>query len=347
MSQEKQIEVICHERFRTLVPEVLKMLNPFNLNSHFVIFSSGTTSKFPKGYAISKEALKLNAQAVNTHFNLTSQDVWALSLPDYHIGGLSVLRRAQLLGNKVIRTSAWDPNQWHKLLDESNVTITTVVPTQVYDLVKLNLHSPSKLRYLVVGGDYLSPTLEVKAKALGWPVVRTFGMTEVCSQLAAQNSQGELEILPIHQVKIENERLKVKSPCLFTLQFTLKENPEIVWAKDLCDAEGFYPTQDRAELNGKFLKHLGRMDDQIKVNGRLISLIELKDLLSKYLLENNLYGQAELQIEADERGGKSLTLLHLNNLPPNLIEIFHPIKIQTRRVEQFDRTDLGKLRKTQ
>jgi o-succinylbenzoate---CoA ligase len=340
--------LLRHRRYDSIAQDIIDSLKGYDLRDHFLILSSGTTSKKIKGYALSKKALVANAQAVNTHFNLTAKDTWALSLPSFHVGGLSVLIRAQLTGSRVVETSTWDPQIWSQLLSAEKVTITTVVPTQVFDLVKNKIQAPPDLRYLIVGGDFLSHALEAQALALGWPVIRTFGMTEVCSQLASARGPGlELEVLPIHQIRIDqDQRLTVKSEALFTLQF--EHLGKVTLASELSDPEGFYLTQDRATYEkGKFL-HLGRLDDQIKISGRLISFNEIKDLLSDYALKNGIYEEVEVILESDERKGLILVLLYLKRLEKKhlnpLGELFHPLQIdQMREVGTFQRTDLGKL----
>lgn len=340
------LQFIHHPRFQKEAERILKDLE--HLDSHFLIFSSGTTSSAIKGYAISREALLTNARAVNKHFNLTSEDVWGLSLPYYHVGGLSVLARAYELQCPIIDCGIWNPLEWRKILFESTVTITTVVPAQVYDLVHLELSSPSTLKYLVVGGDYLSYELEKKALALGWPIIRTFGMTEVASQLASATSPGgELEVLPIHHVRTDpDERLWVKSQSLFTLQFVLNEELEITKANSMLDSLGYYPTSDRVSLDQGFL-HKGRLDDQLKAQGRLISLLSLKEKLAGYALSNDLYGKLELILGSDERSGRRIILLHLPDFKKaqEVQELFSPLKISFQEVENFERTDLGKLKR--
>lgn len=341
---------ISHPRYREAAQRISRELD--YLRSHFLIFSSGTTSGDLKGYALSREALLTNAKAVNSFFNLTLDDVWGLSLPHYHVGGLSVLARAYLLDSPLILMGdQWNPYAWSDLLKEKGVTITTIVPTQLFDLVKNNLKAPPKLKHLVVGGDYLSYELEKLALNLGWPVIRTFGMTEVSSQLASAKAPGqEIELLPIHEIKTdEDERLWVKSSALFTLQFSLKEKLHVTLANSLLDKEGFFPTNDRVSLEGKKFTHLGRLDDQIKVSGKLISLMSLKEKLYEFALKHNQYESVELLFEADDRLGKRLTLLHLPEVQ-NLEEmknLFSPLKVELREVTSFNRTDLGKLKRYQ
>jgi o-succinylbenzoate---CoA ligase len=324
-----------------------------NLQDHFVVLSSGTTAQTLKGFALSRQALLRNADAVNKHFSLTAQDVWGLSLPSYHIGGLSVLARAFVLGNRVVEFADWNPLEWEASLKKENVTITTVVPTQVYDIVKHKIQAPSGLRYLIVGGDFLSQALEEEALLLGWPVIRTFGMTEICSQLASATSPGEkyLTVLKPHQIQTDSEqRLRVKSECLFTLQFEIGESFSVRHAREFCDENGYFLTQDRVEAQAGTLKPLGRLDDRLKISGRLIDFLELKNQMEKALLSLGYFQKAELAVEDDERLGKKLILYYLSDIhdPHQLARSIAPVKIEEyRQVSSFQRTDLGKLKKHQ
>lgn len=348
-----QLQILHHPRYAEQAG-LLKTLLPLEeLQDHFVVFSSGTTSRGLKGYALSKLALAKNANAVNNHFKLGPHERWGLSIPTYHVGGLSVLVRAELGNQEVIDCRGWEPESWTKKVTQEKVTVTTVVPTQVYDLIQAKLKSPDNLRFMIVGGDFLSSELERQARELGWPIIRTYGMSEVCSQLAsARTAGGDLEILPIHKVKIDEAgRLLVKSDSLFTIQFRLNETLDIIQAMDLCDEEAFYITQDRALITGKSIIPQGRLDDHFKMGGHLIDFLSLKDQFSTYLLGRNLYQKAELVIEENEREGKQLGILALSNTftemdKKKFSELILPLKISTLKFcESFERTDLGKLKK--
>ncbi len=344
-------QVICHPQYQNLVPKMLEGLKPHSLKNHFILFSSGTTGGHLKGYAISSEALFTNAKAVNEHFHLTACDFWALSLPVYHIGGLSVVARAHLLGNKLLDARHWEPLEWVKKIEDAS--ITTIVPTQLYDLVKRGIKAPANLKYIVVGGDLLSSKLKSEALRLGWPVIRTFGMSEVCSQLASATKpeSDELSIMPIHEVKTDgDQRLLVKGPALFTLQFELLNDQMIVTPKsELCDEAGFYRTSDRALISGKTLQHLGRLGDEFKIAGHLVNMNQLKNTLGSFLVEKTAFGKMEFLLEDDERKGKKLLLLTLPEaecFSREISSLIHPVKIdEVRIVSNFERTALGKLKK--
>lgn len=344
-------QLICHADFRKYEKEILEKLNPFFLRDHFILFSSGTSGGDLKGYALSKKALFANAEAVNSHFGLTPSDIWGLSLPVYHVGGLSVLARAHLLKNTIIDARKWEPDLWQDKMKD--VTITTIVPTQLFDLVHRKLRPSPKLRFLIVGGDFLSQELKHKALELGWPVIRTFGMSEISSQLASalKPESDDLIILPPHEVKIEDQRLLVKSKALFTLQFSMGEKFRISTARELSSKDGFYYTRDRAEISGNILTPLGRMGDEFKIGGHLVNLLGLREQLESCLIKNHLYQKMEFQIVDDERKGKRLLLLCLagHDYEPTLKEIslrISPVKIdEVKVIPHFERTKLGKLKK--
>ena len=348
-----EFKIITHPSLTESGERLREELADLDFTSHFAIFSSGTSSSDLKGYILSEKAMNANAKAVNEWFSLSGEDVWGLSLPVYHVGGLSVIMRARLLGNQVVDLRKWQPEKWYKTMTDEKVTITTIVPAQLYDLVQRNLISPLSLRYIIVGGDFLPQALEQKAIELGWPVIRTYGMTEVCSQLASGKSPGDkLSVLPIHQVRTDSEgTLQVKSESLFTARFIMGEKLHINMVDDLCDADGFYTTQDKVLLSENSLVPKGRLNEEIKIAGHLTNILNLKDTLATVLLQEGHYGKAEILIEEDERKGKRLVLLHLN-LSEDLLEqvarSIRPAMIdEIRAVESFNRTDLGKLKSDQ
>lgn len=347
---DEEFKILTHPHLKDAGSKLREELLSLDFTAHYALFSSGTSSKELKGYVLSEKALNINAEAVNTFFGLTKDDVWGLSLPVYHVGGLSVLIRARLLGNKVIDLRKWDPLPWHKTLSQEQVTITTIVPTQLYDLVKLGLKSPASLKRIIVGGDFLPAALEMKARDLGWPVIRTYGMTEVGSQLASGGAPGDkLQILPLHKVRLTPEGLlQVKTPSLFTAVFTLGEKLSIKFARRLCDQDDYYTTQDLVTISNNFLTPRGRINQEIKVAGHLTSLLSLKDSLGEVLLRNDAFGKAEILVEADERKGNRLILAHSgisDELIQNIRNALSPAVIdEVRMVTEFHRTDLGKLK---
>jgi O-succinylbenzoic acid--CoA ligase len=345
-SEENQI--ILSPKLEELRKDIHSLLNDSGLFSHVALLSSGTTSKNPKGYAISKRALLIHATAVNQFLGLTTQDRWGLTLPPFHIGGLGIVVRSQLLNQKPVNLYPWNPLQMADVIRKEKITVISVVPTQIYDLVKHGIRAPKNLRIVLVGGDFLGDELERQARELGWPLWRTFGMTEISSQLATGGDlrQG-LQILPIHQVKQDAfQRLWVKTPTLFTAEFHLNEGRKLTLAKEKFDEDEFYPLEDKVLIKGNRIIPLGRMDGAFKISGRLVSFLDLKNLLDRFSLEHGIWGEIELTLTPDPRLGQKLTLSHNPDINQDYIQKFleriSPIKVQD--VESgIKRTELGKV----
>ncbi|HWW62118.1 MAG TPA: AMP-binding protein, partial [Thermoanaerobaculia bacterium] len=105
----------------------------FSLPAHVLLATSGTTGSL-KLTALSKKALLASAAAVNRHLESTSADVWLCVLPTFHVGGLGIHARAFLSGARVV-------TEW-----SDEVTLASLVPAQVSDLVRGGARPPSSLR---------------------------------------------------------------------------------------------------------------------------------------------------------------------------------------------------------
>ncbi|MES2474668.1 MAG: AMP-binding protein, partial [Verrucomicrobiota bacterium] len=153
------------------------------LVGHVLFETSGSTGS-PKWIALSKEALLISAQAVNAHLQVTKHSCWGLALPTHHVGGFGVAARAWQAGCRMaVFAGKWNPSLFREEMAAHQVTHTSLVPTQVHDLVQAKLAAPASLRAIVVGGGHLDEATGQAARDLGWPVLASYGMTEACSQI--------------------------------------------------------------------------------------------------------------------------------------------------------------------
>lgn len=159
------------------------------LRGHHLFQTSGTTSAGAGApwVALSAAAVRASALAVNQHLGTTPDDSWLLALPTFHVGGFGILQRAALAAIPVFATN-WDPARYARTAADTGATLSALVPTQVSDLVRADLCAPANLRAVLVGGGRLDPDLHRRARQLGWPLLRTFGMTETASQVATEIS---------------------------------------------------------------------------------------------------------------------------------------------------------------
>ena len=301
-----------HYFFDTRHPEAknfkaLASKMPF-YSGHIYLFTSG----FQKIALLSKEAFLISAKSVNAHLNCQSQGRWLVPLPLFHVSGLSVLARSFCGDYSFIKKDTkWEPKAFVQTLISEKISYTSLVPTQVYDLVEQNLSVPPTLEFALVGGGKLSHSLYKKARDLSWPLLPTYGMTEVCSQIATANraslkkkSFPALKILPHIELKEKKGILEIKSPSLLTGYFCMHSNRFY----DPKTSKGWFSTQDRGELKeGLILK--GRLDEWIKISGHLVSLEKLSERLNTLTKEVSKNKEFYLIALPEERTGHQLVLV--------------------------------------
>ncbi|NQV72610.1 AMP-binding protein [bacterium] len=122
-----------------------------------------------------------SARAVQARLLLQPTDVWSLSLPCFHVGGLAILWRCFLHGASVRILS--EGQTVEQLLARTPPTILSLVPTQLQDLVSAGLKCPATVRDVIVGGAPISTSLLSAAHSLGYPVRTSYGLTETSSMV--------------------------------------------------------------------------------------------------------------------------------------------------------------------
>ena len=311
------------------------------LRSHVLIASSGSTG-VPRLTALAKEAVLASAAAVNRHLDANQHDVWCCVLPTFHVGGMGIYARAFLSGARVV-SSAWTAHDFVALCDTQRVTLSALVPAQVFDLVRGHYKAPQALRAIVIGGGALPMHAYMNARELGWPVLPSYGLTECCSQVAtAKGDSPELMVLDHLEVKSDADgRLLIAGASLLTGY--VDEAGQLVDPK----RDGWFLTSDLGHVEARSLTIEGRADDLVKIGGELVNVVRLEGVL-----ESVRGGEdAAIVIVNDERLGSAVHLASASANPRSLIDAFnarvHPFERIRRahRVEKVPRSALGKVRK--
>jgi len=243
-----------------------------------ILFETSGSSGSAKQVAISKQALLISAVAVNARLQVSENSAWGLALPPQHVGGFGVLARAYEAACelKVFR-QRWEANAFREWLKRSAVSHTSLVPTQVHDLVKSGLTPPNCLTAVVVGGGPLGVATGQAARDLGWPVLASFGMTEAGSQIAthgleqleAPYQSAPLPLLPIWNARVSaGDLLEISGPALFS--------GYVIGGKFIPRAEVWHVTSDRVALANKLLVPLGRADTLVKILGELVDPVQVE-----------------------------------------------------------------------
>lgn len=247
------------------------------LRGHVLFKTSGSLGN-PKWIALSKPALLASAEAVNRHLGVTPHSCWGLALPAHHVGGFGVAARAFAAGCAFREFGRrWDPAAFATWLAENEVTHTSLVPAQVHDLVTAGIRTPSSLRVIVVGGGHLDAGTGQAARALGWPVLVSYGMTEAASQIATATLDSletiyqtdPIPLLPIWQAETSpDQRLRISGPALFAGTL-IQESHTWTFFPRLSE---WHETSDLVTLENRCLTPLGRSDLRVKVLGELVDL---------------------------------------------------------------------------
>ncbi|MCX7977594.1 MAG: AMP-binding protein [Bdellovibrionaceae bacterium] len=260
------------------------LLRREQLSGHLVFTTSGSTASSSSDLRLvftSKSAFRQAAEIVNSEFNVCSSDRILLSLPLFHVGGLSLVARALLSKAPIIRShSGWEAKKFVREVQNSSVTVCSLVPTQVYDLVAKELSSPPCLRLVWVGGGALEPGLKRRALDLGWPVVGTYGMTETSAMIAFELDDG---LRPFRQVDVRRGprgTLAVRTPGLMTGFSDFGEN----WTS----SGEWYDTEDVVEFGNGSFKVLGRLNDFVKILGESVNMARLRSIAEEVLRNHNL-----------------------------------------------------------
>lgn len=319
--------------------------------------TSGSEGK-RKWVGLTKESLLISAKAVNAHFGITERDHWLLALPTHHVGGFGVLARAFLSGSRVTKLDGrWDAAAFAHRCEESGVTLASLVPTQVFDLVVAKLAAPKTMRVVLVGGGAMSTEVEQAALAFGWPVRRTYGMTETASQVASQITEcGEMEVLPIWKPDTDADGVLTVRGEALAKGHAVQEDGKWHWVP--IQPETGLRTRDRVSLRREggrlFLRFLGRESGIVKILGELVALGPIQQQIEALRLKLGLHsGDAVVCDVPDARKEARLVLAvsglraedaaRLQNSLNAMLRPFEQIE-EVCEVAEIPRGELGKAR---
>ncbi len=248
-----------------------------------ILLTSGSSGE-PKAVVHTVGNHYFNALGSNENIPVGKGDCWLLSLPLYHVSGLSILWRC-FLGQATIAVMDRD-DHLASAIRKFNVTHVSLVTTQLDRLLReqRGILSLKKLKAILLGGGPLPDPLITTAKKLQLPIFLTYGLTEMASQVAtSRNSDGKIQILKYRQLKIaEDGEIFVKGKTLFRGYL---KNSKITRRLE----KGWFATGDLGQIDKKSgLKILGRKDNMFISGGENIYPEEIE----KALLNSGLVKQA-------------------------------------------------------
>jgi o-succinylbenzoate---CoA ligase len=149
-----------------------------------IVHTSGTTGR-PKPVGITYGNIRANARGLAQAMELGDDERWLCPLPLSHIGGLMVVLRATLMAT----TAVLGPVE---RVSEGGITIASLVPTQLLRLLEAGAAPGPDLRRILLGGGPMPRSLLARARAAGFPVCPSYGLTQACSTVTVAET-GDLE----------------------------------------------------------------------------------------------------------------------------------------------------------
>lgn len=324
-----------------------------------IFFQTSGSEGAPKWCGLSREAMLASARSVNAHLEVTPHDRWLVALPLHHVGGFSILARCFASGASFVQMNGkWDAAKFARLCALEKITLASLVPTQVFDLVEAKIHAPPSLRAIVVGGAGLNREIGNEARQLGWPVLQSYGMTETASQVATSSLASlrggfdpeNLEVLPIWELKTDEEQRLTVCGSALTSGYAINKSNGWAWME--MNSSSGLRTRDRVEIRNqgarRILKFLARESSLVKVMGELVNIEALQSRLES--LTDAPQGVAVCALP-DARTGSKLVLA--GDLPaPELEKLRNRFNALVTGIEKIDqivcisqipRSALGKL----
>ncbi len=146
-----------------------------------VVHTSGTTGT-PRPVTLTLGNVLANALGCAVALGHDRGERWLCPLPLSHVGGLMVLLRSAIAGTTVVLDAP----------ARDDVTVASLVPTQLARLLEAGAPPPPRLRVVLLGGAPADRTLLTRARDAGWPVAPSYGLTQTCSA-AAVADPGDTE----------------------------------------------------------------------------------------------------------------------------------------------------------
>jgi fatty-acyl-CoA synthase len=148
---------------------------------HILLYTSGTTGT-PKGAVLSNSKTFFNALNANIFFNLIHNDIFLVSRPLFHSGGLLIDVTPTLYkGGTIILKRRFSTQEFLETIEKYRITIAEPPATFLNFILNdcdLQQYDLKSLKCIYTGGERVQPTLLSEYHKRHIPLSQIFGMTE-------------------------------------------------------------------------------------------------------------------------------------------------------------------------
>jgi acyl-CoA synthetase (AMP-forming)/AMP-acid ligase II len=273
-----------------------------------LLFTSGTTG--PPKAAVLRHKHVVSYILGSVEFGSAAEDDASLvSVPPYHIAGMSAIASSVYSGRRIVQLPAFTPEAWIDLVRREGITYAFLVPTMLARIVDAleaqgGARLPS-LRAISYGGGKMPLSVIERAMRL-FPEARftnAYGLTETSATLTVLSPEDHRTAaasddpavrrrltsvgrpLPAVEIEIRDDEGKVVGPGVRGEIHARGEqvSGEYLGRGSRVGPDGFFPTRDGGYLDDEgYLFLEGRIDDVIVRGGENLSPGEIEDVLLEH-----------------------------------------------------------------
>ncbi|MDO7842251.1 class I adenylate-forming enzyme family protein [Sphingomonas immobilis] len=311
-------------------------IEPSEQDIAVLLFTSGTTGE-PKAAVLRHGNLTSYVVSTVEFMGAEEGEAALISVPPYHIAGISAILTGIYGGRRLVYVSAFTPEIWVDTALGEAVTHAMVVPTmlgRILDVLDARAITLPTLRALSYGGGRMP--LPVIERSLGLlphvDYVNAYGLTETSSTVAVLGPDDHREAISSQDPKVRARLGSVGRP-LPTLELEIRcpdgkpvpagESGEIhvrgeqvageYLHKKVLSDDGWFATNDAGYLDeAGYLYVEGRLDDVIVRGGENISPGEIEDVLRAHPSVRDV---AVLGLPDDQWGERVAAVLVCDDAP--------------------------------
>jgi o-succinylbenzoate---CoA ligase len=329
-----------------------------------IMFTSGSTGA-AKGVRQTVRNHFVSATGVALNLGTGPADEWLCAVPIFHISGYSIILRGLIFGVMVRLMGHFDAVGMECILSCEPVTWVSVVPTMLKQLVvEHDRRVASGSRYgesfkgFILGGEKSDAALLERCDRLGMVVVRSYGMTETCSQIVGTAvadgprkplSSGKPYFTTSLKLDESSGEILVKTGALTPGYIN---SPGALEAKKTDD--GWYRTGDVGHFDGDgYLYVDGRLDNMLISGGEHV----FPEQIERVYADCPYIADIAVTAEADETWGEVPVAYVVakadDSLDDRLREFgrerlpHYQVPRRFYRIDDLPRTSTGKIRRFQ
>ena len=249
------------------------MLTEFRAGGHpgLILFSSGSTGK-PK-------AILHDFDRVADKFRKQRKPIVAIPfLMIDHFGGINTILAIVASMGTVVTVANRSIDSICRAIQDHRVELLPTTPSFLTMLVASNLYRDydlSSLTRITYGTEVMPQATLDRVRAIfpGVELQQTYGLSEVGVMRSQSRDDGSLWVRiggEGFQTKVVDDILWIKSD--YAMVGYLNAPSEF-------DADGWFNTQDRVEVDGDYFRILGRVTDLINVGGQKVYPAEIEEVI--------------------------------------------------------------------